>query len=68
MWEGVGLGEDTFVDIPLVSVEPTMTTLRGLVAGGLDDADGDADDEGEGYGDDSVLRTKPTRPWEEDLG
>lgn len=48
------------MDIPLISVIPTMGTLRDLVGGDYDDVDleeGDTDD----------LKTRATQPWGEDL-
>lgn len=59
---GSGLVLDDFVDIPLVSIDPTMGTLRDLVRGDFDDDD---EDHHEGYdttGDVDDLRTKATRP------
>lgn len=56
-----GLVQDEFVDIPLISIDPTMGTLRDLVGGDFDDVDleeGDSDD----------LKTRPMSPLGEDLG
>lgn len=57
---------DEFVDIPLVSVDPTMGTLRDLVGG---DYDGEDDDDNHGgeTADVDDLRTRATRPWGEML-
>jgi len=55
-----GLVQDEFVDIPLISIDPTMGTLRDLVGGDFDDVDleeGDSDD----------LRTRATSPLGEEL-
>lgn len=62
---GSGLVTDEFVDIPLVSIDPTMGTLRDLVGGDFDD-DGEDHREGdETILDVDELRTKATRPWGE---
>lgn len=52
--------QDEFVDIPLMSIDPTMGTLRDLVGGDYDQVDLEEDD-----GD--SLKTRATRPLGEDL-
>lgn len=60
---GSGPVLDEFVDIPLVSIDPTMGTLRDLVGGDFDE-DGEDHREGdETIVDVDELRTKATRPW-----
>lgn len=61
---GSGLVLDgDFVDIPLVSIDPTMGTLRDLVGGDFDDNDGSHREGDETTLDVDDLRTKATRPW-----
>lgn len=62
---GSGLVLDEFVDIPLVSIDPTMGTLRDLVGGDFDDNDKDRHEGNETTVDVDELRTKATRPWGE---
>lgn len=66
VWGGLVL--DEFVDIPLVSIDATMGTLRDLVGGDFDDGDDENCHDGhDTTADVDDLRTRATRPLGEEL-
>lgn len=64
VWGGLVL--DEFVDIPLVSIDPTMSTLRDLVGGDFD-MEEDSHEGDDTTADVDALRTRATRPLGEEL-